>query len=144
MNAKKKGNAGENKFANWLQRNGIKAYRNASSGGNAWKSDVHNALGLNIEVKTVARLNLMEAWRQTDRDASKARSSPLLAIHFNGMREDEWLIVQHSNDWLERTKANAPEQVQEVGIPQSRELRYALSALKPHVAKVVRLLEETE
>ena len=62
MSSKKKGNAGENKFANWLQSRGIKAYKNSSSGGNEWKSDVHNSLGINFEVKTCKKINLKKCW----------------------------------------------------------------------------------
>jgi len=104
MNAKKKGNAGENKFANWLQQNGIKAYRNSSSGANQWKSDIHNLLGINFEVKTVKKLNLLEAWKQSDGDSSLAKSIPMLAIHFDGMTENTWLMVLHSEDWIDLIK----------------------------------------
>lgn len=148
MNAKRKGNAGENKFANWLQSQGIKAYKNGSSGGNAWKSDIHNGLGLNIEVKTCKRLNLQEAWRQTDRDAGLARSTPLLAVHFDGMRENEWLIVQHSSDWIEDVKdlegfraSGASASAASFERPQDRAIRFELERLKAQAGKVLRLLD---
>ena len=105
-NAKKKGNAGEHAFAHFLMDNGVKAFRNSMSGGSVWKGDIANNIDLTIEVKTVKKLNLMEAWRQVNRDASIAHNSPLLAIHFDGMGKNEWLIVQHSNDWVETLKAN--------------------------------------
>jgi len=105
INAKKKGNKGENAFANWLRENGIKAFRNSASGANAWKGDIGNNLDLTIEVKTCKALNLRKAWSQVDRDASMARNSPLLAIHFDGMPEKSWLIVLHSEDWLEKIKS---------------------------------------
>lgn len=104
MNAKKKGNKGENQLANWLQANGIKAYRNGASGATQYKGDVYNELDLTIEVKTVKKLNLMEAWRQVNRDSSLARNTPTLAIHFDGMPKDEWLIVIHSETWLDYLK----------------------------------------
>lgn len=104
MNAKKKGNHGEHELANWLMENGIKAFRNSMSGGSVWKGDIANNLDLTIEVKTVKKINLMECWRQVNRDASKARNSPLLAIHFDHMPKKEWLIVIHSEDWLELIK----------------------------------------
>lgn len=109
MNAKKKGNAGENALANWLQSRGISAYRNGASGATAYKGDVNNSLDLTIEVKTVKRINLMDAWRQVARDSAKARNSPLLAIHFDGMPKDEWLITIHSEDWLEMLFRARPE-----------------------------------
>lgn len=99
-NSKKKGNHGEHEFAHWLVENGVKAFRNSMSGGSIWKGDIANDLDLTIEVKTVKRINLLEAWQQVNRDASKARNSPLLAIRFDHMPKREWLIVIHSEDWL--------------------------------------------
>lgn len=106
VNAKKKGNAGEHAFAHWLMSHGIKAFRNSMSGGSVWKGDIANDLDLTIEVKTVSKINLMDFWRQVSKDASIAHNSPLLAIHFNQMPKDEWLIVLHSNDWIELIKNN--------------------------------------
>lgn len=104
MNPKKKGNKGEHAFAHWLTRNGMKAFRNVMSGGSIWKGDIANDLDLTIEIKTVKRINLMDAWRQVNRDAAKARNSPLLAIRFDHMPEDEWLMVMHSEDWIHMIK----------------------------------------
>jgi len=101
MNVKKKGNRGENQFANWLKENGVKAFRDSASGGALAKGDVHNPLDYTMEVKTVKKLSLMEAWKQVAKDASMARNRPLLAIHYDGMPKDEWLIVLHSNDWID-------------------------------------------
>ena len=43
INAKKKGNKGENNWANWLIDNGIKAWRDTQSGGGTReKADVGN------------------------------------------------------------------------------------------------------
>lgn len=74
------------------------------SGGSIWKGDIANNLDLTIEVKTVKKLNLQEAWRQVNRDASIARNSPLLAVRFDNMPKDEWLVVMHSEDWAELIK----------------------------------------
>jgi Holliday junction resolvase len=100
MNVKKKGNAGENNFANWMQANGIKMYRNSSSGAGMQKGDINNNLDMTIEIKTVKKINLQDAWYQVNRDASVAKNTPVLAIHYDGMRKDTWLIVMHSEDWL--------------------------------------------
>lgn len=105
MNAKKKGNHGEHLFAHFLKDNGIKAYRNSMSGGSVWKGDIGNDIDLTIEVKTVKKLNLLEAWKQVNRDASIAHNQPVLAIHFDGMGKNEWLVVTHSNDFVEMLKA---------------------------------------
>lgn len=140
-NPKRKGNAGERDFADWLQSKGVKAYRNSSSGNNQWKSDVHNNLGLNIEVKTVKRLNLLEAWKQTDRDSSLAKTSPLLAVHFDRMPQNEWLIVLHSEDWIEML--SQPPQTQPASIPSdTRELKYLLDQLKLSTQRVLKKLDE--
>lgn len=104
INSKKKGSRGEHEFAHFLIENGIKAFRNSLSGGSVWKGDIANNLDLTIEVKTVKKINLQEAWRQVTKDASVAHNSPLLAIRFNGMPPREWLCVIHSNDWLELIK----------------------------------------
>lgn len=99
VNAKKKGNAGEHNFAHWLMSKGIKAFRNSMSGGSVWKGDIANDLDLTIEIKTVKKINLQEAWRQVNKDASIAHNSPVLAIHFDNMPKNEWLVVLHSEDW---------------------------------------------
>lgn len=104
MNVKKKGNHGENEFANWLQENGIKAYRNSSSGAGLYKGDVNNSLNCTFEIKTVKKINLQEAWRQVNKDSSIAHTTPVLAIHFDNMPKREWLVTIHSEDWLDLIK----------------------------------------
>lgn len=104
LNSKRKGNKGEHEFSHWLMENGIKGFRNSMSGGSIWKGDIANNLDLTIEVKTVKKINLMDCWRQVAKDSSIAHNSPLLAIHFDHMPNKEWLMVVHSNDWLELIK----------------------------------------
>lgn len=104
MNAKKKGNHGEHEFAHWLISHGFKAFRNSMSGGSVWKGDIANDLDLTIEVKTVKKINLLQAWQQVNRDASIAHNSPLLAIRFDHMPPKEWLMVMHSEDWIDLIK----------------------------------------
>lgn len=104
MNAKKKGNAGENNFANWLHANGIKAWRNGSSGAGLHKGDINNGVDCTFEVKTVKKINLQDAWYQVNRDASISHNMPVLAIHFDGMKKDTWLMVTHSEDFIEMFK----------------------------------------
>jgi len=106
MNVKKKGNAGENRFANWLYQNGIKAWRNGSSGAGMYKGDINNSIDYTFEVKTVKRIGLLEAWKQVNRDSSIARNTPALAIHFDNMPNDTWLMVLHSEDWVALLKEN--------------------------------------
>ena len=104
INAKKKGNAGEHELAHWLEENGFKAFRNSMSGGSIWKGDIANNLDLTIEVKTVKKINLLEAWKQVNKDASTAHNSPLLALHFDHMPRKEWLMVLHSEDYIDLLK----------------------------------------
>lgn len=151
MNAKKKGNRGENLFANWLTEQGIKSYRNSSSGANIQKSDVHNSINANFEVKTVKRINLMQAWKQTQRDAEMSRSTPYLVIHLDGMPEETWLMVMNNWDWIEFVKAYRNSENSQNSVPRDRveakndsqsvrELKWAVEALKVASAKVMKLL----
>jgi len=112
INAKKKGNAGENKFTNWLRDNGIKAWKDSQSGGgNREKSDVGNNVDANFEVKTVKAINLKKAWKQTEIAAEMTHNTPYLVIHFDGMPEDNWLMVMNNNDWLEMFKKSQGEKI---------------------------------
>lgn len=104
MNVKKKGNAGENNFANWMQANGVKMYRNSSSGAGMQKGDINNNLDMTIEVKTCKKLSVQEAWYQVNRDASTAHNMPVLAVHYDGMQKDTWLITVHSEDFIDMLK----------------------------------------
>jgi len=141
MNAKKKGNAGEHKFANFLQSHGIKAYKNSSSGGNIWKSDIHNNINANFEVKTCKKINLKECWKQTDRDSSLSKTTPYLAIHFDGMPDGEWLMVMHSEDWVDMLKKSLEEK-EVIEIPQedSRDKKWAIENLRLAVQKALKHL----
>lgn len=103
-NAKKKGNHGENEFANWLYENGFKAWRNGSSGAGMYKGDINNGMDCTFEVKTVKKINLLKAWQQVNRDASVAHNMPVLAIHFDGMGKKRWIMAIDSEDWLHLMK----------------------------------------
>lgn len=105
INVKKKGNIGENNFANWLYDNtkdiGGKAWRdNGSGGGSREKGDINNNLDLTIEIKTVKKLNLKEAWKQVKYASVMHHNTPVLAVHFDNMPKNKWLIVQDCDDWL--------------------------------------------
>ena len=104
MNNKKKGNHGENEFANWLHEHGVKAYRNGRSGAGMYKGDINNSVDCTFEVKTVKKLSVLEAWQQVNRDASIAHNMPVLAVHYNNMPKREWLITIHSEDFIEMLK----------------------------------------
>lgn len=106
MNAKRKGNKGEWDFVHWLRSHGFNSHRNAMSGGTIFKGDVANDLDFTIEIKTVKKINLQQAWRQVENDASKARNEAVLAIRFDKMPKNQWLVVMHSEDWIEYVKAS--------------------------------------
>jgi len=145
MNAKKKGNHGENLFANFLRDNGFKAYRDSASGASTHKSDIVNGLDYSIEVKTVKKLNLKEAWKQVSRDSSIAHNSPLLAIHLDGMPENEWIIGLHSNDWVDleikarQTHQNAPQSTSTM--PTDYSTKYEIEKLITQLKRVFKLYE---
>lgn len=107
VNAKKKGNAGENAFANFLIGNGIKAWKDgASGGGNNEKADVGNNLNIHFEVKTVKKINLKEVWYKAVHECGKTHNDPVLAIRFDGMPADEWLMVLHSEHFIDLLKGD--------------------------------------
>ena len=102
MNAKKKGNHMENVWANWLIKNGIKAWKDgASGGGTNEKGDVGNNLNLHMEVKAVKGINLQKVWKKALHECEKTHNLPLLAIHFDGMGEEEFLVVIDNGHWLD-------------------------------------------
>lgn len=101
-NSKKKGNAGENAFADFMQEHGVQGWRDgASGGGNRSKSDINNNVDLTIEVKTVKRANVRKIMRQAEIAAEKHRNTPISAIRLDGMPKGEWYIVMKSGDWIE-------------------------------------------
>ena len=107
INAKRKGNNGELAFAEWLRSKGVKAYRDsASGGGNGNKSDISTDTDFGFEIKTVKKINLMEAWHQCDTSAGMNKTVPCLAIRFDGMPKDQWLMVLNSEDWAEYVLGN--------------------------------------
>ncbi len=137
MNAKRKGNVGQSKFANFLKEHGFSAMSDGSrSGGGMYKGDIHNDQDICYEVKTCKKINLQECWRQVTRDATLSRSTPVLAVHFDGMPEGEWLMVMHSEDWVESMKGNNAK-AQNFTDPK---LKWALTTLKNAIGSVMKLL----
>lgn len=47
----------------------------------------------------------MKWWKQVETSASIQGNSPVLFIHKDGMRDNEWLVVLHSEDFLDYLKA---------------------------------------
>lgn len=105
INSKKKGNAWENKLANWLAENGYPAYKEGmSGGGNRHKGDIINSLDMTIESKAYKNIQLPAWWKQVETSARIHGNTPVLFIHQDGMPDKEWLVVMHSNDWIEMLK----------------------------------------
>ena len=105
INSKKKGNLWENRLANYLRDNGIKAWKDSASGaGSRERGDIGNNLDFTIESKAAKNIKLMDWWRQVGHSASMHRNSPVLFIHQDGMARDSWLVVMESGDWLELIK----------------------------------------
>ena len=105
INVKKKGNLWENKLAKWLHSHGYRAWRDsASGGGSREKGDVGNDIDMTIESKASKNIKLMEWWEQVDRSASVHKNEPVLFIHQDGMPDNTWLVVMHSDDWIELIK----------------------------------------
>jgi len=132
VNSKKKGNIWENKLANWLRDNSIKAWKDgASGGGNREKGDVGNNIDCTIESKAAKNIKLMEWWKQVTKSASLHRNKPILFIHQDGMAKDppEWLVVMHSEDWVELVKGNADIETDFVDPQKERNKKYNIEAL---------------
>src|SRR5574343_86523 len=119
INAKKKGNRGEN---------------------------ILNGMDYSMEIKTVKKLNLKEAWKQVNRDASIAHNSPLLAVHFDGMPEKEWIVCISSADWIEiekelRQVSTKDKTVDYKELNSNKELSWLLIQLKNLISKIIKLLQ---
>ena len=150
VNAKKKGNRGESVFSEFLRENGFKAFRDSASGASTHKSDIVNGMDYSMEIKTVKKIGLKEAWKQVSKDSSIAHNTPLLAIHFDGMPEKEWIVCLHSNDWIELEKLARQTQKSETKAINStytnsnsdRELLWLLAQLKSLLGKTITKLNE--
>lgn len=144
MNAKKKGNRGENVFSEWLRSKGVKAFRDSASGGSTHKGDIVNNIDFAFEVKTVKKLNVKEAWRQVDKDSSQSHSVPCLAIHFDGMGENEWLMVMHSEDWAEYILNYNPEKTTTTQPQNNSDTKWAIENAKRSLKTLLSKLEQYE
>lgn len=137
MNPKKKGNAWENKLANWLVANGIKAWKDgASGGGTNEKGDVGNTLNLHIESKSGKKFNIKQIWEKAELECQKTHNEPILFIHYDGMPDNEWLTVIHSETWLDLITKNQGVKTDY----QDPKLKYAIQALVEGGKRVLKML----
>ncbi len=138
VNAKKKGNAGENAFANFLIGNGIKAWKDgASGGGNNEKADVGNNLNIHFEVKTVKKINLKEVWYKACHECNKTHNQPVLAIRFDGMPPNEWLMVLHSDHFIDLLVGDK----EEVSTYTDPKHKWAVQGLIESAKRVIKIYE---
>lgn len=114
-NPKAKGGEGERRWAKWLREYNVdeSAGRNVSSGSGIYKSDIHNQLQINFEVKTCKRVSLKKVMEQSERDANMTHTVPYAVIHLDGMPDNTWYIVMSNWDWLDLwKKSQAPKVVE--------------------------------
>lgn len=142
VNSKKKGNAWENRLANWLRDNGVKAWKDgASGGGNREKGDIGNNMDMTIESKASKTVKLMEWWGQVKESADKHHNAPVLFIHKDGMGESEWLVVMHSDDWLDRI-VKQENQVEPVDRSINRNKKYVIERTIYQLKQLLKELEQ--
>lgn len=128
INSKKKGNHWENVWANWCRDNGIKAWKDgASGGGTREKGDVVNNLNLHMEVKAVKGINLQKVWKKALLECEKTHNNPLIAIHFDGMKDNDFLVVINNHDWIDMVqRSGGVAKIVEVPQEDSREKKWKI------------------
>lgn len=143
VNSKKKGNIWENKLANWLRDVvGIKAYKDGQSGGGSReKGDVGNNANMTIECKATKKIELPAWWRQVSKSASIHHNTPVLFIHQDGMPDQEWLVVIHSNDWAELVTGATEVDTSYIDPSEERQNKYKVDNLIRSAKEVLRIYE---
>lgn len=97
MNSKRKGCAGERKFAALCRDHGYtEAHRGQQFHGGYDTPDVAGLPGIHIEVKRVEKLNISDAMAQSVRD-SEGKAMPIVAHRRN---RSPWLITMRAEDWF--------------------------------------------
>lgn len=145
MNSKKKGNRGEREVAQYLRDCGLDntAARNWSSGSDRNKSDIHNSLDWNLEVKRVEKLNIWKALEQVEEYSRQNHAKP--SVVFRRNRTPEWYIAIRLSDWVDLLKSKKRSELTEA--PErafdSKDAYYKLNNLKNAVKAVQKILDET-
>ena len=99
---------------------------------------------MNFEVKSVKKLNLMEAWKQSERDAAMSHTTPTLVIHFDGMPQDSWLVVMNNYDWADLIKGkNEPAKQVATKTKQSSN-NYLKTAIRLKSKEIIELINKVE
>lgn len=135
-NPKAKGNKAERQFSELLRDYGLDdtAKRNYSSGSGIQKSDVHNKLNYNIEVKHVEKLNIWKAIEQSQKDAEQTHTKPLIAFKKN--RHDWWIVIPAWH-WADLIRKSLEPKTQN----PDKELLYLLENLKNVTSKIIKKLK---
>lgn len=138
INSKKKGNLWENKFAQFLVKNGIKAWKDGASGGGLnEKADVGNNINIHFEVKAVKKINLKEVWYKAEYECTKTHNTPVIAIHFDGMPEDKFLMVIDNDFFINLLTGESVAN----NDYQDPKFKYALKNLKESINTVFKFLD---
>lgn len=96
MNSKAKGARGERELAQVLNAWGYQARRGQQYSGANGDPDVVGLPGIHIECKRVEKLNLMEAFSQSKRDAKKDE----IPTVFHRKNNSEWLVTIRLDDFM--------------------------------------------
>lgn len=138
INPKKKGASAEREVATLLRETGVDrtARRNISSGSDLNKSDIHNSLNYNIEVKRRERLNMFNAIEQVEGYSAMNHATP--SIFFKRNRMDEWWVAIPYREWgLLIKKGKEP-----ITPSNNKELQFALINLRNAAKRVMRLVRD--
>ena len=96
MNSRDKGKRGEIELAHELERFGFNTRRGQQFSGANGDADVVGVPGLHIECKRVERLNLSEAYKQSERDA---RIDEMPVVMHRKNREG-WMVTLSLRDFM--------------------------------------------
>lgn len=136
QNAKAKGNKFEKEIAYRIREIDTTASRNYGSGSGQAKSDVHNALGYELECKHVERINIWNAIQEAERHAEQAHSIPTVIFKRNRTPEPYVAIpLWHFIELVKRSrepKVNNPD----------RELMYLFEQHKNISHKIAKKLNQ--
>lgn len=98
VNSKLKGKRGEQEFANYLKKRGVKARRGQQySGGGDSPDVVHDIPGVHFEVKRVEKLELHKAMAQAKADRKTPEHMPVVAFRRN---RGKWVAILPMDDLL--------------------------------------------
>ena len=98
INQRQKGARAEREFAHLLREYGYEAERGVQHAGGKDSPDVKtNMSGIHWEIKRTERLRLHDALKQGQRDAGENE----MAVVGYRRNNDEWIVIQPFEDWIE-------------------------------------------